>query len=48
MILKNRAKIEAAYAVSEFESARKRMRTVNNESVEIPLMQGIKEGRRAS
>ncbi len=44
-ILKNREKIEAAYASNQVEPKHKRMRTAKNEDVEIALMRWIKEVR---
>lgn len=44
-ILKNRDKIEAAYAVNQFEPARKRMRAGKNEDVEVALLRWIREAR---
>lgn len=45
MILKNREKIEAAYASGSFEPVRKRIRTGRNEDVEVSLLRWIREAR---
>ena len=45
MIVKNQNKIEAAYAVNQFEPSRKRMRTGKNDDVEVALLRWIREAR---
>ncbi|XP_042902295.1 tigger transposable element-derived protein 4-like [Parasteatoda tepidariorum] len=44
-IIKNREKIEVAYAINQFEPARKRMRTGGNEEIEVALLRWVREAR---